>query len=88
MTKLNIEQWISIWIRDVAAQSIEQCIHYHWTLIHRSVQHNKKYLSYALTEEWNLMLGSVEFIWFTREIDTLMHALNVMENRIQNLEKL
>ncbi|VFP83347.1 hypothetical protein [Candidatus Erwinia haradaeae] len=84
---MNIKDWLSISMGDILTQKIWQHVHCHYDLVNRNIKNKKKYLSDAFTEEWNLMPSSNELACFIREVDVLIHTLNVLDHRIQSLEK-
>ncbi|VFP80209.1 SCP2 sterol-binding domain-containing protein [Candidatus Erwinia haradaeae] len=85
--RTEIKEFLTLYIGDIVAQSIGNFIHYHYSILDRNIEYKKKYLSHALTEEWKLVLGAMEIKCFKKEINILIHRLNIIDQYVNNLEK-
>ncbi|CRH35345.1 hypothetical protein BN1184_AA_02070 [Pantoea ananatis] len=49
-------------------------------------QRRQDYLGQALTEEWRVAPGALEFAWFSEEVSAMERSLEALDARLAQLE--
>ncbi|VFP87574.1 Ubiquinone biosynthesis protein UbiJ [Candidatus Erwinia haradaeae] len=84
--ELDPVEYLTLWIGDIAAESIGQFFRHCYQLMHYEVKRKKECLSETITEEWRLSPGFLEMSWFIKEVEECIHTLDIFDARICLLE--
>ncbi|WP_159567058.1 ubiquinone biosynthesis protein UbiJ [Budvicia diplopodorum] len=80
-------EWLSPYIGDVAAETINQGIQSVGRKTKHWIDQKQEYLALAMTDEWRLAPGRLEVVHFSDEAQALSQQVDSLAQRIDKLEK-
>ncbi|MGP2451400.1 ubiquinone biosynthesis protein UbiJ [Pantoea stewartii subsp. indologenes] len=86
LAELDPAEYLAPWIGDIAAQGISQGAQRALRLFKAETQRRQDYLGQALTEEWRVAPGALEFAWFAEEVSAMERSLEALNARLAQLE--
>ncbi|TDS67485.1 ubiquinone biosynthesis protein UbiJ [Pantoea sp. PNA 14-12] len=86
LAELDPAEYLAPWIGDIAAQGISQGAQRAFRLFKAETQRRQDYLGQALTEEWRVAPGALEFAWFAEEVSAMERSLEALNARLAQLE--
>ncbi|WP_205955782.1 SCP2 domain-containing protein [Pantoea stewartii] len=86
LAELDPAEYLAPWIGDIAAQGISQGAQRALRLFKAETQRRQDYLGQALTEEWRVAPGTLEFAWFAEEVSAMERSLEALNARLAQLE--
>jgi len=86
LAELDPAEYLAPWIGDIAAQGISQGAQRAFRLFKAETQRRQDYLGQALTEEWRVAPGALEFAWFAEEVSAMERSLDALNARLAQLE--
>lgn len=86
LAELDPAEYLAPWIGDIAAQGMSQGAQRAWRFFKAETQRRQDYLGQALTEEWRVAPGALEFAWFSEEVSAMERSLEALDARLAQLE--
>lgn len=86
LAEWDVAELLAPYIGDIAAQSLSQLASGGCRVLQRQMCRQQRYLAEALTEEWKLAPGHLEFAWFADEVEEIQRNVDACAARLAQLE--
>ncbi|WJV54143.1 SCP2 domain-containing protein [Prodigiosinella aquatilis] len=87
LAEFDPAEWLAPYLGDVVAEGLSQAAHKTVGALTRTLCRQQHYLSETLTEEWRLVPGKLEGLWFQDEVTALEQSVSALTERLAKLER-
>lgn len=87
LAEIDPAEWLAPYVGDIAAEGVSQTARKTVGAVSGLLCRQRHYLSETLTEEWRLLPGKLEAIWFGDEVEALDHSVDALSERLSKLEE-